>query len=235
MSDLVDWLRTSLLAAVGVTVIGYLLGCELRDRTRGHALAQPVVVAIATVVAFLSIADVDYTQYAENARVISFWLGPATVALAVPLRRQVRRLRGVVAPMLVAIPAGAALSILSAYHLVRWCGGGDLLATSMSPKAATTPVSIALSESIGGLPPLTAVFAILAGILGAVAGPALLDLARVRDRRARGIALGSVSHGIGTSRALAEDETEGAFSGLAMGLTALAVSLLLPVLAPLLR
>jgi putative effector of murein hydrolase len=126
------------------------------------------------------------------------------------------------------------VSIGTAYALVLLLGGDEQLAITMAPKAATTPVSIALSDVAGGIPSLTAVLTILVGILGAVAGPKVLDLARIRDRRARGLALGSVSHGIGTSRALVEDETEGAFAGLAMGLTALATSIVLPLLLALL-
>jgi predicted murein hydrolase (TIGR00659 family) len=213
-----------------LTLVGYRLGRELRDRTGGHPLAQPVLVAIILIGTTLSLAHVDYADYRAGTELIAFWLGPATVALAVPLHRQARRLRGFVVPMLVAVPMGAVVSIATSILLVRICGGDELLARTMAPKAATTPVSIALSEGIGGLPPMTAVLTIVAGILGAVAGPAVLTLLRVRDRRARGLALGAVSHGIGTSRALVEDETEGAFSGLSMGLTALATSILLPLL-----
>ncbi|EON25481.1 MULTISPECIES: LrgB family protein [Nocardioides] len=235
MSEALEWLRTSPLALVALTLVGYRLGCEARDRTGGHALAQPVLVAIVFIGLVLWAADIDYAAYREGTEIVAFWLGPATVALAVPLHRQVRRLRGVLLPMLVAIPVGAAASIVTAYALVKALGGDEVLAVTMAPKAATTPVSIALSEVAGGIPSLTAVFAISIGVLGAVVGPAVLDLARVRDRRARGLALGATSHGIGTSRALAEDETEGAFSGLSMGLTALATSMLLPVLLLLLQ
>ena len=220
---------TSPLALVLVTLLSYQGGLWLRRRTGGHPLAQPVVVAIAGTAAALLALDVDYETYAADARLISFWLGPATVALAVPLHRQTRRLRGVVAPMLVAIPLGAVVSIASAYALVLLLGGGETLALTMAPKAATTPISIALSEQTGGIPALTAIVTIVAGILGAVLGPAVLTLARVRDARARGLAIGASSHGIGTSRALTESETEGAFSGLSMGLTALATSLVLPL------
>jgi putative effector of murein hydrolase len=118
--------------------------------------------------------------------------------------------------------------------LVRAFAGDETLQRTMAPKAATTPVSIALSETIHGLPPLTAALTIVAGTLGAVAGPAVLTLLRIRDPHARGLALGSVSHGIGTSRALHDDPVEGAFAGLAMGLTALVTSLLLPLLVALL-
>lgn len=216
------------LTAVVVTLAGYWLGQWLRDRTGGHPLAQPVLVAVLFTGGLLLAADVDYTTYLEGGDLIGFWLGPATVALALPLYRQVSRLRGVLVPLLVAIPVGAVVSAASGYWLVGALGGGESIALSMAPKAATTPVSIALAGTVGGIPALTAVVTVVAGIFGAVVGPAVLDLVRVRDRRARGLALGAVSHGIGTSRALAEDETEGAFAGLSMGLTALATSLLLP-------
>ncbi|WP_181313082.1 LrgB family protein [Nocardioides campestrisoli] len=227
-----EWreLATSPLACVLVTLLGYRLGLWLRERTGGHPLAQPVLVAIVVAAAAITLADVDYATYADGAWLVSFWLGPATVALAVPLHRQVRRLHGMAGPMLVAIPLGALVSMLSAYGLVTLLGGGEELALTLAPKAATTPVSIALAEEVGGIPALTAVVTVLAGVLGAVAGPTVLTLARVRDRRARGLAIGASSHGIGTSRALHEDEVEGAFSGLSMGLTALVTSLLMPVL-----
>lgn len=225
MRELLD----SPLLGVVVTLLSYRLGLWLRVRTGGHPLAQPVLVAIVVTAGFLTVARIDYADYLAGGSLIGFWLGPATVALALPLHRQVRRLRGVVLPLVVAIPAGALVSILTAYLLVLGFGGDETLALTMAPKAATTPVSIALAEQAGGVPALTAVVTIVAGILGAVAGPAVLTLARVRERRARGLALGASSHGIGTSRALLEDEVEGAFSGLSMGLTALATSLVLPL------
>jgi putative effector of murein hydrolase len=106
-----------------------------------------------------------------------------------------------------------------------------VLQRTLATKSSTTPVAIAVAERLGGIPPPAAGFAIVVGVLGAIAGPAVLDLVRVRDRRARGLAVGGVSHGIGASRMLREDETEGAFAGLSMGLTALAISALVPVLA----
>lgn len=233
MSDTVhetwDWLVRSPLFFVLLTLVAYRIGRELRDRTGGHALAQPVLVAIVLVGTVITLLGIDYDDYKSGTALIAFWLGPATVALAVPLHRQAHRLRGFVVPMLVAIPLGAVVSVSTAVVLVQALGGSEELVRTIAPKSTTTPVAIALADTAGGLPSLTAVFTILVGILGAVAGPALLNLLRVRDRRARGLALGAVSHGIGTSRALVEDETEGAFAGLSMGLTALATSILLPV------
>ena len=234
VEDTTQWLVHSPLFFVLLTLIAYRTGREVRDRTGGHALAQPVLIAVVLVGGVISLLGVEYDDYRAGTEMIAFWLGPATVALAVPLHRQAHRLRGFVVPMLVAVPLGAAVSVATGVVVVHALGGGEELARTVAPKATTTPVAIALADTVGGLPPLTAVLAILVGILGAVAGPAVLTLVRVRDERARGLALGAVSHGIGTSRALLEDETEGAFAGLSMGLTALATSILLPLLLALL-
>jgi predicted murein hydrolase (TIGR00659 family) len=229
VTDTLDWLKTSPLFFLLLTLAAYRIGRELRDRTGGHAVAQPVLVAIVLIGIVLSVTNVDYDIYADGTWLIAFWLGPATVALAVPLHRNAHRLKGFVVPMLVAIPLGALVSIVTSVVAVRILGGNEELALTMAPKAATTPVSLALSGENGGIPALTAVFTIFIGIVGAVAGPAVLNLLRVRDRRARGLAMGAVSHGVGTSRSLHDNETEGAFAGLSMGLTALATSLLLPL------
>lgn len=225
----IDWLRTSPLLGVFLTIAGYRLGLEAQKRARGHALAQPVVVAVVVIGLALWALHVDYAHYLNGASIIGFFLGPATVALAVPLYRQAHHLGRLLIPMLIALPCGALISIGTGVLVVRALGGSHVLQLTMAPKAATTPVSIAVSQTIGGLPPLTAVLTIVAGIVGAIAAPAVLDLARVHDRRARGLAIGAVSHGIGTSRALREDPTEGAFSGLSMGLTALVISVLTPI------
>lgn len=222
------------LALLGVTLAGYQLGRWVQQRTGGHALAQPVLVAIVVTAAAISALGVDYPDYRSAVELVAFWLGPATVALAIPLHRQADRLRGFVVPLLVAIVVGAVVSIVSAVLLARVLGAGEQIERTVATKAATTPVAIALTDALGGLPPLAAVFAILTGILSAVTAPALLTWMRIRDRRARGLAVGAVSHGIGASRMLREDETEGAFAGLGMGLSALAISVLLPVLALLL-
>lgn len=231
MSDAVDFLRHSPLVLVLVTVVGYLIGCEVRDRTNGHPLAQPVVVAIAVVAPTIALLDVDYDTYLADVSLITFWLGPATVALAVPLHRQAHRLKGFVVPLIATVAVGAVVSVAAGVLLVRLAGGTEVLQRTMAPKATTTPVSLALSQTLGGIPPLSAALTIMVGILGAIAAPTVLTWARVRDDRARGLAIGSVSHGIGTARALHESPAEGAFSGLGMGLTALVTSLLMPALA----
>lgn len=219
------------LGLLAVTLVGYQLGRWVQERTGGHAAAQPVLVAVVVVGGTITLLDVDYPAYRSATELVAFWLGPATVALAIPLHRQADRLKGFVVPMLAAVTVGAAVSIASAVLLARALGADEELERTLAPKAATTPVAIAVTDALGGIPSLTAVLVILIGVVGAVVGPATLNLLRVRDRRARGLAIGAVSHGVGASRMLREDETEGAFAGLSMGLTALAISLLVPVLA----
>jgi predicted murein hydrolase (TIGR00659 family) len=229
-----DWAIHSPVFFLLLTLAAYRIGRELRDRTGGHSLAQPVLVAIVIIAPVITLLDVDYDDYRSGTELIAFLLGPATVALAVPLHRHAHRLTGRVVPLLVAVALGAVVSVGSAILMVRALGGDDLLARTLAPKAATTPVAIAVAERADAIAPLAAVLAIIAGILGAVAGPRVLTLLRVRDHLARGLAQGAVSHGIGASRMLHDDETEGAFAGLSMGLTALAISLVLPIMVALL-
>lgn len=229
MSEALEYLRTSPLLGVFLTLLGYRIGRELKRLSGDHPIVQPVLVAICFIGLAIWLLDVEYDAYMVGGSVIAFFLGPATVALAVPLHRQAHHLKELFVPMLIAIPLGAFTSITTGILLVRALGGDRDLELTMAPKSATTPIAIGITEQIGGITALVAVFTIVAGILGAVAAPTVLNLLRIRDRRARGMAIGAVSHGLGTSRALAEHPVEGAFSGLSMGLTALATSLLVPL------
>ena len=131
-----------------------------------------------------------------------------------------------------AVLVGAFFSVLSGYWVTVLLGGSAELAASMAPKSSTTPIAMALAEQVGGLAPLAVLFVMVAGLSGAEIGPKVLDLVDVRDPRARGLAMGVASHGVGTSRAFQEGQTQGAFSGLAMGLTGLAVSVIITWLVP---
>ena len=233
-SETWQWLGGSPLFGLTLTLAAYWLGRWVFRRTRGNAFAQPVLIAIVLVSAVLLATGISYEDYLRGGRLIAFLLGPATVALALPLHQEWERVRRSVLPVLAGVVAGALTSVSTAVLVTGWLGGGALLQETLAPKAATTPVSIALSEQLGGIPALTAVLTIIAGITGAVLGPWLLTLLRVRDQEARGIAIGATSHGIGTARALHEGRTEGAFSGLSMALTAVATSATVPWLVPLL-
>ncbi len=159
-----------------------------------------------------------------------FLLGPATVALAIPLYRQFDKVRRSALAIIASIVTGSVTAIASALGVGYVLGASRDALLSLAPKSVTAPVAMGISEQLGGLASLTAVLVIVTGILGAMIGPVILNLIGVKDWPARGLAIGTASHGIGTARALQVNEVAGAFSGLAMGLNALATAILLPII-----
>lgn len=233
MTDLQDiwvYLSASPLLHLTLTLAAWQAGRWLHARAGGHPLVNPVLVAVAVLVAILLVTDTDYARYFEGAQFVHFLLGPATVALAIPLYRQLRLVRRSAPALAASLIAGSLTAAVSAVAIARLFDAAPALTASLAPKSVTTPVAMGIAEALGGLASLTAVVVILTGILGAVAGPWLLHLVRVRDPRAQGLALGTAAHGIGTARALQQGEIAGAFAGLAMGLNALATAILLPIL-----
>ena len=228
------YLAETPLVGLTVTLAAYLAGDWLYRRAKLNPLANPVLIAVLLLVGLLLLTGTDYPTYFEGAQFVHFLLGPATVALAVPLYRQFRQVRRHALPLLVALVVGSLTAAGSAVG-IAWALGASLeTLLSLAPKSVTTPVAMGIAEQIGGLPSLTAVLVILTGIAGAVLAPHTLNLLRIRDWKTRGFAIGVTAHGIGTARALQIDEVAGAFSGLAMGLNALATAALLPLLARLL-
>ena len=158
-----------------------------------------------------------------------FLLGPATVALAVPLYAQLGKLRASLVPLAGALLVGAAVAVASAVGIAWLLGANRTTLLSIAPKSVTTPIAMGISEKLGGLPSLTAVLVVSTGILGAVLGKYVLDALGVREHSVRGFAIGIAAHGIGTARAFQVSEEAGAFSGLAMGLNGLVTALLFPL------
>jgi predicted murein hydrolase (TIGR00659 family) len=219
--------------AIAVTVAAYEAARRLYARWP-HPLLNPLLVAITALIVLLRALGVSYTTYDRGGRWISFWLGPAVVALGVPLYLQVEEIVRRGRAMLVSILAGGVVGIVSGTATALLLGGSRTIVLSVAPRSVTTPIAMGVAQKLGGLPPLTAVLVISTGVLGAVAGPAILRLARIRSRTAWGLAMGSAAHGIGTARAVEEGEVEGATSGLAIGLMGLATAVLAPIVVPLL-
>ena len=228
------YLAADPLLGLTLTLAVYAAGVRLFRRLGSHPLANPVLVSVLVLSGLLYATGTPYASYFEGAQFVHFMLGPATVALAVPLYRQWARVRRSAASLLAALVCGSLTAAASAVGVAALLGASRETLLSLAPKSVTTPVAMGIAEQLGGLPSLTAVLVILTGIVGAVIGGAVLDLVRVRDRRARGLAIGTAAHGIGTARALQMGEVTGAFAGLAMGLNALATALLLPLLVRLL-
>lgn len=213
-----------------LTLVAFQAANWLFLKGKRNPLLNPVLGAVIVVVVVLLVSDTDYDTYFEGAQFIHFLLGPATVSLAVPLYRQWHLVRESTLAVAASLLTGSLAAIASAVGVVWLFGGSAEVMASIAPKSVTAPVAMAISEELGGLPSLTAVLVITTGILGAMLGPLVLNLLGIRDWRARGLAIGTASHGIGTARALQVNETAGAFSGLAMGLNALATTLLLPII-----
>jgi len=221
--------------AIAVTVAAYLAARRLYARFR-HPLLNPLLVAITALIVLLYAAGIDYSAYDRGGRLISYWLGPAVVALGVPLWAQMEEIARRGRAMLVSIVAGSVVGIVSGTVTAIVLGAPRQVVLSVAPRSVTTPIAMGVAQKLGGLPPLTAVLVISSGVLGAVAGPAVLRLARIRSRTAWGLAMGSAAHGIGTARAVEQGEVEGATSGLAIGLMGLATAILAPpIVAVLLR
>jgi predicted murein hydrolase (TIGR00659 family) len=224
------YLAASPLLTLTLTLVSYQAGLWLYHRSRCNPLANPVLIAIALIVPLLALTGTGYRTYFEGAQFIHFLLGPATVALAVPLYRQIRLVRRSVAAISLTIVAGSLTAAATSVGIAWLLGASRQTLLSIAPKSVTTPVAMGIAEQLGGLPTLTAVVVILTGITGAMTAGALLRLARISDPRASGLAIGVAAHGIGTARAFQLGEVAGAFSGLAMGLNALATAILLPLL-----
>jgi len=228
------YLAQSPLLWLALTVVAYVVADAIHRRLGRRAAANPVLIAVALLLAVLLASKTRYEAYFEGAQFVHFLLGPATVALAVPLHRELGRARARAVPFSIALLAGSATAVLTAVGVARLLGASRPTLMSLAPKSTTTPVAMGIAEKLGGLPSLTAALVILTGILGAILGPGLLRLLRVRDQAATGFAMGVASHGIGTARAFQLSERAGAFSGLGMGLNALATALLLPAVLRLL-
>jgi predicted murein hydrolase (TIGR00659 family) len=228
LGDIWVYLSSGPLLHLTMTLLAYLLADWIFRRSGQRALFNPVLLSILLLVAVLSVTGTDYQTYFEGAQFVHFLLGPATVALAVPLYRNLPLIRRLWLPILIAIVTGALVSASSAVLIADWLGASRQTLISLAPKSVTAPVAMGISEKVGGLPSLTAALVVLTGVLGAVIGVAALALVRVRDDRARGLALGVSCHGIGTARAFQVSDQAGAFAALAMGLMALASALVLP-------
>jgi len=223
------YLSATPLLHLTLTLVAYQAGLWLYRRSGGHPLVNPVLIAVVTLVALLTATGTGYATYFEGAQFVHFLLGPATVALAIPLYRQFAAVKRSAAAILASIAGGSIAAAASAVAIAWAMGASRDSIVALAPKSVTAPVAMAITRELGGLPSLTAALVILTGITGAMLGPIVLDLLRIRDWQARGLAMGTAAHGIGTARALQVNEVAGAFSGLAMGLNALATALLLPL------
>jgi predicted murein hydrolase (TIGR00659 family) len=216
------------LFGVGITLAAYQLAVAGYEKTRWIFL-QPVLVSMLVLIGVLLGCGIDYSEYRESTEILGTLLGPATVALAVPLFLNLRRIRQLFWPTLTTLVVGGVLATGSCL-LLGWAFGVDhMILMTLAPKSVTSPIAMLVAEQIGGVAPLAAVFVLITGVIGAIFGPGLLSLLKVRSPAARGMALGLTAHAVGTSVAIQESEECGAFAALAMSLMGVSTAVLLPL------
>lgn len=228
--DIWVYLAASPLLGLTITLLAYVLGLAVHRRCRLHPLTNPVLLAVTLLVTLLLLTDTPYQNYFAGAQFVHFLLGPATVALAIPLYAQLGRVRAMRWPVLLGLAIGSLTAVVSAVGIAWLLGASLPTQLSLAPKSVTTPIAMGVAERIGGIASLTAVLVIVTGIVGAVIAPTLFRLLRVQNEAIQGFALGVAAHGVGTARAFQIGEQAGAFAALAMGLNGAITALLLPAL-----
>ena len=220
-----DW--SAALTAI-ITLGVFQLAQLLYEKTR-LMLFQPLLLSTLVLVGVLLLLGIDYQDYRSGSSLLTFLLGPATVALAVPLYQNVRRVRAILLPVLVTLLVGGTLATILGVGLAWLLGAEHMVMMALAPKSVTTPIAMLVAEEIGGSASLAAVFVMLTGMLGAMFGVELLRLFRITHPAATGLALGMVAHAIGTARALQESEEAGAFSALGMSIMGVLTAVALPL------
>ena len=224
------YLSTAPLFWLTVTLLAWLAADALAKRSGRHPTVNAVLIAGLIVGIMVVASGTSYRTYFDGAQFIHFLLGPATVALGIPLYRNRALVLRNLLPMMAALLAGAVVSIASAVGIAAALGAPRDVLASLAPKSVTTPVAMAVSERLGGQPSLTAALVILTGIVGAVMVTPLMNAMGMKDYAARGFAAGLAAHGIGTARAFTVDTVAGTFAGIALGLNALVTAILAPLL-----
>jgi putative effector of murein hydrolase len=223
------YLSGSPLLALTLTLAAWQLGTLAYERSGRNPLVNPVAIAVAAVAATIVAIDMPYATYFEGAQFVHFLLGTATVALAVPIHRGLAALRGRVLPLLAALLGGGTVSIATAVGMARLFGVDAPLQQGLWAKSVTAPIAMGVAERIGASPTLTAVYAVVTGVLGAALGRFVLDAVGCRAWWQRGAAIGIAAHGIGTSRAFNVHPEAGAWASLAMGLHGVLGAVLIPL------
>ena len=215
-------------ALLALTMGAYILGVWAKRKT-GLGMLHPMLVAVPVIMAVLKLFHIPTQDYMQANRIITFMLGPCVVSLALVLYDNLSIIRKHMLPILTAVLVGCIVGVGSVWALGELLGLDRVFIASMEPKSITAPIAVELSSNNGGNVALTAASVVICGLSGAVLGPWILNVCRIGNPVARGVAIGSASHGIGTARALEEGALEGAVSGLCLALMGVATTFLLPL------
>lgn len=216
---------------ISISIIAYAIGTFLNKKTK-LAIVNPLLISYILIVSTLLIFDIPLSAYNEGGNIINMFLSPATAVLSLTIYRQWDIVKKNIAAILTGTIVGSLTSILVIIFLCKLFGLDNTVTSSLLPKSITTPMAIAGSETLGGIPSLTVLAVIITGILGNILAPILIKLFRIKDPVVQGVAIGTASHAVGTSKAIEIGEVQGALSGVALtfsGLITVVISLLLPL------
>lgn len=219
---------------IALTFGSYFLGKPLRRKT-GWVVMNPILVSIATVITFLWLADISYDTYNKGGQMIEFWLRPAVVALGVPLYLQLSRIKRQLVPILLCELVGCVVGIVSVVWIAKEMGASREVILSLAPKSVTTPIAMEVTNSIGGIPSLTAAVVVCVGLFCAVCGYKTMGFARVRGSVAQGLSMGTAAHALGTATSMDRSRIQGAYASLGLTLNGILTSLLTPCIIPMLN
>lgn len=211
-------------------VIGVYMACVWLYRKTRLGLLHPLLLSIPLLAVIIRLLDIPYEDFERGSRIINFMLGPTVVALGYLLYEQKEHLKANGVSIITSVIVGSVVGILSVVLIARLMGADRTLIATLQPKSVTTPIAMSIAERSGGIPSIAAVVVILVGIFGGIVGPFILDKMGIESKIARGLALGSAAHGLGTARAMELGALEGAISGLAIGVMGIATAILVPII-----
>ena len=201
---------------IALSILTFWIGVKIQKKTK-LVICNPLIISIVLCIGVLLIFKIPYESYNEGGSIINMFLAPATACLAVSIYTKLDILKKNWLPIVVGCTAGSLTSMTSIYLLCRLFRLDESMTASLIPKSVTTPIAISVSEANGGIPPVTVVAVLITGILGSILAPLLIRMFRIKNPVEAGIAIGSCSHAVGTSKAIEIGEVEGAMSGLAIG------------------
>ena len=212
-----------------LTIGSYLIADFIYRKSNSFPLLNPVAISVLIVSLTLVSLNIDYERYFDGAKFIHFLLGPATVALAIPIYKKWNLIISNSKAIFLSLMAGSIFAILITFSLSSYLELKDELILSLLPRSVTAPIAMGISEIIGGIPSLTAIITLITGIIGASLGVFVFDLMKLKKMEARGFSLGLASHGVGTARAMSRDKNAGVFAAVGMGLSGLITSIIIPL------
>lgn len=223
-------LQNSLYFGVAVSLFTYWIGWKIQQKWKKPIL-NPLLISMILVILILTVFDIEYETYQYGAKYITYFLTPATICLAVPLYRQIQKLRENIVAIFISILCGCLAHVATIAGIAALCHIDTVLTFSLFPKSVTTAIALGVTEEVGGIAAVTVVGVSFAGLMGAIVGPAILKAVHITEPVAQGLAIGAASHAVGTSKAVELGEIQGAMSSLSIVVTGILTVIIVPIVA----